>query len=744
MDKRITGQASIEYLLTLAAALVIITAIILIAQGQIDTIQRQKETSDVRNSLYDLSSAAKEVYAQGEGSRKLVFVQLPSGYDASNSSVANKSIRIRAYGTDYITLENFNVRGYLPEEPGRHWVWVTSEGNRVRIGPAMMELSKNRIYLVMEKNSSVGTSFNVGNIWKRDIRVDATVHWPHTGVSMDGVPASFNLTPNATWGINPQFASSADSGGFYLGDITLYASDGAGASESAIIPVTIYVLGFVPETDLNGPVITGMYHVPNPAIKSQPLNIVATASDEYTGNSTIMGCEIRADGGAWQAMFPQDGAFDHPNETVQYNFSGFALGAHSMQAHCTDEWDNTGPNAYYFFNVSEADQLGPIVMQMNHTSYPTTLSNITVGGIATDEYTGGSNMSGCKVKIDSGSWHTAAAEDGSWNSPTENFTYNVGNLNVGFHQVFYQCNDSVGNDGGIYNDSFGVVDVDLMLVLDRSGSMNWTVTNSSNGTAVNTPNTGWTRVKNMTVYESNGDLANLSVEMYASASGCIASYEARIDGNVVASGNTTSNSYTYLNSAINVSGYEVPYQVALYMKRTHNTSCTAYNRFLGLTQQPKKMYVAKEAAKTFLDISGSATYAGLVSYSTSATTDRQLLIMNPANQLALKNAIDAMIPNGSTCIECGLTNAANELMSVRGRPTSTRVIVLLTDGMGNVGSSLNGAVYCRDRNITVYTIGFGGDVDDTELTNIALLTHGDYYFAPNAETLNDIFMNIGK
>jgi hypothetical protein len=70
--------------------------------------------------------------------------------------------------------------------------------------------------------------------------------------------------------------------------------------------------------------------------------------------------------------------------------------------------------------------------------------------------------------------------------------------------------------------------------------------------------------------------------------------------------------------------------------------------------------------------------------------------------------------------------------------------VLLTDGVSNAGNSVTGAVYCRDRNVTVYTIGFGNDVDDTELTNIALLTHGEYYFAPNAETLMDIFRNIGK
>ena len=81
------------------------------------------------------------------------------------------------------------------------------------------------------------------------------------------------------------------------------------------------------------------------------------------------------------------------------------------------------------------------------------------------------------------------------------------------------------------------------------------------------------------------------------------------------------------------------------------------------------------------------------------------------------------------------------------------VIVMLTDGVGNLGKSggscdiscsVAAAEYCRSNNVTVYTIGFGSDVNDQELTDIALLTHGDYYFAPNVQTLTAIFQSIGK
>ena len=56
------------------------------------------------------------------------------------------------------------------------------------------------------------------------------------------------------------------------------------------------------------------------------------------------------------------------------------------------------------------------------------------------------------------------------------------------------------------------------------------------------------------------------------------------------------------------------------------------------------------------------------------------------------------------------------------------------------------AVYARDNHVTVYTIGFGnaGDIDPVELTNMALLTGGKYYYAPDAATLMYIYQNIGE
>ena len=741
------AQTSIEFLIILGVALLVIIIGITVSQSHQSAVVNQKDLSDAKNTVYDLSSAAREVYAQGEGSKKRIYITLPSSYEYPYSYVGNKSIRIRTAGTDQISIENFNVRGYLPATPGNHWIWVVSEGNRVRIGNAMMEFDKNRIYLIMDANSTESTSFEVTNIWTRSINVNTQTTWTNTELLMDGVPISFVLSVNESRQIDMEFSANENASGTYYGQIELTANDGNGSVEVVTVPVTVEVVpsGSSDILDESGPIVVGIYHEPSPAIKNTPTTLYVNASDALTGNHTITGCQIDKDNqNNWTSMLPVDGIYDSPLELSIYNFtSGFSLGPHTISARCTDSLNNTGPTAYYYLNVSEADMLGPIVLSMEHSEYPTTLTNITVSAVITEAYTGGSNIAGCNIKLDGGFWNIADAEDGSWDSPDENLTYNLGALSVGLHTVYYQCTDEIGNIGGVYNDSFGIVDVDLMLVLDRSGSMAENITNSQSNSIVSASSTGWSWVKNLSVTQKNGDLANLSTEIRASASGCMVSYNATINGVTVATGNRTSTSYGVITDQINVSAYQEPYEIALWLKR-NATGCTAYNQKFSLQQKPTKLEAMKISAKEFVDIAGTAIQAGLASFSSSSTLVETLALMGSSNQTDLKNSIEALSASGGTCIECGLTEGADELTSSRAREGANKVIILLTDGISTSGDSVTGAVYCRDRNITVYTIGLGYDVDEVELTNIALLTHGDYYFAPNAETLTNIFESIGR
>lgn len=98
-----------------------------------------------------------------------------------------------------------------------------------------------------------------------------------------------------------------------------------------------------------------------------------------------------------------------------------------------------------------------------------------------------------------------------------------------------------------------------------------------------------------------------------------------------------------------------------------------------------------------------------------------------------------------TNIGSGFDMAINELEGPNARSAATKVIMLLTDGKpncdedGNVtGNNSAGALdwcydrsdYAKSKNMTVYTIGVGGDVDIDLMTNLATSpTH--FYYAEN-------------
>ena len=181
--------------------------------------------------------------------------------------------------------------------------------------------------------------------------------------------------------------------------------------------------------------------------------------------------------------------------------------------------------------------------------------------------------------------------------------------------------------------------------------------------------------------------------------------------------------------------------------RRSSSGCTAYNAELSFWQDPTKLQVVKRAANNFVDITDNSSRMALVSFSSGATLRKQLMGLGSiANKTIMKNAINALSATGSTCLECGLDTAVTELISVRGRyPEAVRVAVFMTDGVDTTGSDpIAAAVYARENDVKTHTIGYGSDADVVNLVNIALLTYGKYYYAPDAETLLYIYQHIGQ
>jgi Mg-chelatase subunit ChlD len=110
----------------------------------------------------------------------------------------------------------------------------------------------------------------------------------------------------------------------------------------------------------------------------------------------------------------------------------------------------------------------------------------------------------------------------------------------------------------------------------------------------------------------------------------------------------------------------------------------------------------------------------------------------------LGNTIDTFSAAGLTAIDEGMFSANNELSSVNGNST----IVLMTDGLDNSGyhSLLEEAQRAKANNTTIYTVGFGINESEIDpiLAEIASITGGEYYFAPNSSVLESIFTGIAE
>ncbi|MCX8207107.1 MAG: VWA domain-containing protein [Methanothrix sp.] len=149
----------------------------------------------------------------------------------------------------------------------------------------------------------------------------------------------------------------------------------------------------------------------------------------------------------------------------------------------------------------------------------------------------------------------------------------------------------------------------------------------------------------------------------------------------------------------------------------------------------------KSAARQFVSgLDLSTDRVGIVSWNTSATT------WPLTNNLSdIESSINSIGADGNTCLDTGLKAAIDLLTESSG----SKVIVLLTDGIstdgghytppGIPGSPVDEA---RSKGIMVFTIALGPDADARNLTEIARSTGGEFYTAPDASALADIYQRI--
>ncbi len=146
-----------------------------------------------------------------------------------------------------------------------------------------------------------------------------------------------------------------------------------------------------------------------------------------------------------------------------------------------------------------------------------------------------------------------------------------------------------------------------------------------------------------------------------------------------------------------------------------------------------------------LDSTPSNERVALVTYGSDSTTDVTLTDDYAASYNSLLWRSSQPIV-GFTNLGQGVEDALFGLFYLPGvRSYSAKTIVLLTDGRPNMGPDpLAQAQACKDANVTIHTITFGNFCDTALMQQIADITEGDFYPAPDQATLQAAFEAIAK
>jgi Ca-activated chloride channel family protein len=182
--------------------------------------------------------------------------------------------------------------------------------------------------------------------------------------------------------------------------------------------------------------------------------------------------------------------------------------------------------------------------------------------------------------------------------------------------------------------------------------------------------------------------------------------------------------------------------------------------------KPNRLEAIKEVAYNFIqkrtnDRMGLVVYAG-ESYTRTPVTSDKAMLLNSLKEVQY----NGMVLQDGTAIGIGLATAINRLKDSK---TKSKIIILLTDGVNNVGSldPISAAEIAKTYGIKVYTVGVGTngmanfpvakdangnivfqpqkvEIDEKLMQEIATITNGKYFRATDNKKLEAIYDEIDR
>ncbi len=168
---------------------------------------------------------------------------------------------------------------------------------------------------------------------------------------------------------------------------------------------------------------------------------------------------------------------------------------------------------------------------------------------------------------------------------------------------------------------------------------------------------------------------------------------------------------------------------------------------------PYRLRAAQDAAESFGQKVPPQFRVGLISFS----GDAQLLLPPTTDRVALRNAVESLVPDGATAIGDATKLAVESIRQSQGgvQKLQNARILLLSDGANTTGISVGeGAAVAKKAGVPVYTVALGTDngvlpggrpvpPDPAGLKALADATGGKAYRSQDAESVSSVYSQLG-
>ncbi len=127
------SQAMIDNEILFAAVFVLIIATAFFVSQR---LPGEVSDNQITASLINIRDGARAVHNMGPGNKNTIEIELPKNIEDVQVNQNSVSI-IKGNGVNFMQSFDFNLVGYLPKNPGKHEIGITSlTGNMVKLGDA--------------------------------------------------------------------------------------------------------------------------------------------------------------------------------------------------------------------------------------------------------------------------------------------------------------------------------------------------------------------------------------------------------------------------------------------------------------------------------------------------------------------------------------------------------------------------------------------------------------------------------